>query len=132
MDPERIERLAGRRIDERIPVAYLLKEAWLAGQSFLCRRACHRAALAHCRAARREIVPSPAGAPRARSLHWLRMPGDTRGARFPRAKVDAVDLSPGALAVARKNIARHRLGRRVRLQRSDLFDRLARRATSSS
>ena len=43
---------------------------------------------------------------------------------FPAASVDALDVSPAALAVARKNVARHRLGRRVRLQRSDLFDRL--------
>jgi ribosomal protein L3 glutamine methyltransferase len=32
-----------------------------------------------------------------------------------------VDISPAALAVARKNVARHRLGRRVKLRRSDLF-----------
>src|SRR5205814_1286209 len=31
---ERVEALAARRIGERRPVAYLLKEAWLAGQSF--------------------------------------------------------------------------------------------------
>jgi ribosomal protein L3 glutamine methyltransferase len=44
---------------------------------------------------------------------------------FPAALVDAADLSPAALAVARKNVARHRLGRRVRLRRSDLFVALA-------
>jgi ribosomal protein L3 glutamine methyltransferase len=40
---------------------------------------------------------------------------------FPNALVDAIDLAPAALAVARKNVVRHRLARRVRLQRSDLF-----------
>src|SRR5213079_3366404 len=43
---------------------------------------------------------------------------------YPAAQVDAVDLSPAALAVARKNLARYRLGRRVRLRRSDLFQAL--------
>jgi ribosomal protein L3 glutamine methyltransferase len=36
--------------------------------------------------------------------------------------VDAVDLSAPALAVAKKNVLRQRLGKRVRLIRSDLFD----------
>jgi len=40
---------------------------------------------------------------------------------FPRARVDASDVSAAALAVARKNVAGYRLGRRVRLVRSDLF-----------
>lgn len=40
---------------------------------------------------------------------------------FPGAKVDAVDLSKGALALARRNIAAHRLGDRVTLHRGDLF-----------
>jgi ribosomal protein L3 glutamine methyltransferase len=40
---------------------------------------------------------------------------------FPRAKVDAVDLSTGALALARRNVATHRLGDRVTLYRGDLF-----------
>ena len=40
---------------------------------------------------------------------------------FPRAKIDAVDLSAGALALARRNVAKHRLGDRITLHRGDLF-----------
>lgn len=44
---------------------------------------------------------------------------------FPHAKVDAVDLSAGALALARRNVASHRLGDRITLHRGDLFVPLA-------
>src|SRR5471032_1477160 len=44
---------------------------------------------------------------------------------FPRAKIDAVDLSSGALALARRNVATHRLGDRITLHRGDLFKPLA-------
>jgi len=44
---------------------------------------------------------------------------------FPRAKVDAVDLSAGALALARRNVTTHRLGDRIALHRGDLFQPLA-------
>lgn len=43
---------------------------------------------------------------------------------YPRAKVDAVDLSAGALSLARRNVAAHRLGDRVTLHRGDLFQPL--------
>ena len=43
---------------------------------------------------------------------------------FPRARIDAVDLSPGALALARRNVASHRLGDRITLHRGDLFQPL--------
>ena len=41
--------------------------------------------------------------------------------RFPKARVDAVELSKGAIEVARKNVTDHRLKKRVRLWRGDLF-----------
>jgi ribosomal protein L3 glutamine methyltransferase len=44
---------------------------------------------------------------------------------FPRARVDAVDMSAGALALARRNVAAHRLGDRITLHRGDLFQPLA-------
>jgi ribosomal protein L3 glutamine methyltransferase len=43
---------------------------------------------------------------------------------FPRARIDAVDLSAGALALARRNVAAHRLQDRIALHRGDLFEPL--------
>ncbi len=43
---------------------------------------------------------------------------------FPHATIDAVDLSAGALALARRNVATHRLGDRIALHRGDLFEPL--------
>jgi len=120
-DIERIERLAARRIDERMPVAYLLKEAWLAGQSFYVdeRVIVPRSHIA-------ELLREPLVARRKaqRVLDLCTGSGCLAilAARaFPAAQVDALDISPAALAVARKNVAHYRLGRRVHLQRSDLF-----------
>src|SRR6478752_6566478 len=45
---------------------------------------------------------------------------------FPRARIDAVDLSAGALALARRNVTVHRLGDRIALHRGDLFQPVAR------
>jgi ribosomal protein L3 glutamine methyltransferase len=44
---------------------------------------------------------------------------------FPRARIDAVDLSAPALAVARRNVAAHRLADRIALHRGDLFEPVA-------
>lgn len=44
---------------------------------------------------------------------------------FPAATVDAIDLSRGALALARRNVATHRLGDRITLHHGDLFAPLA-------
>jgi ribosomal protein L3 glutamine methyltransferase len=40
---------------------------------------------------------------------------------FPHARIDAVDLSPGALAVARRNVEAHGLEERISLYEGDLF-----------
>jgi ribosomal protein L3 glutamine methyltransferase len=120
-DVERIDALAARRIGERLPVAYLLKEAWLAGLPFYVdqRVIVPRSHIA-------ELLREPFLARRA-ATHILDLCTGSgclailAARAFPRSQVDAVDISPGALAVARKNAARHRLGRRVRVRRSDLF-----------
>lgn len=121
---ERIDALARRRIRERMPVAYLLKEAWLAGEPFYVdeRVIIPRSHIA-------ELLREPVLAKRAvrRVLDLCTGSGCLAilAARsFPAAMVDAVDISPPALAVARKNVVRHRLGRRVRIQRSDLYGAL--------
>lgn len=41
--------------------------------------------------------------------------------RFPAARVDAVELSKGAFEVAKRNVAEHRLKKRVHALRGDLF-----------
>src|SRR5215468_6410159 len=46
---------------------------------------------------------------------------------FPRARIDAVDLSAGALALARRNVKMHRLADRIDLHRGDLFGPLGSR-----
>ena len=118
-DLERIEGLAERRIKERTPVAYLLKEAWLAGQSFYVdeRVIVPRSHIA-------ELLPSFGRRSVKRALDLCTGSGCLAvlaAQTFRGAEVDALDLSPPALAVARKNVARHRLGRRVHVTRSDLF-----------
>ena len=40
---------------------------------------------------------------------------------FPHASIDAVELSPDALTVARRNVDEHRLADRVKLHQGDLF-----------
>lgn len=121
-DLAHIERLVEQRVDQRIPVAYLLKEAWLAGQPFYVdeRVIIPRSHLA-------ELLPQWKASRPRRVLDLCTGSGCLAilaAKAFPSASIDAVDISPAALAVARKNIARHRLGRRVHAKRSDLFARL--------
>lgn len=118
---ERIERLIERRIRERVPLAYLLGEAWLDGLAFHVDR---RVIIprSHIPFVLKELPLAP-----RRILDLCTGCGCLAilAARaFPQARVDAVDLSVPALAVAKKNVLRYRLGGRIRLVRSDLFDSL--------
>jgi len=117
-DARPIEALVGRRIRERIPLAYLLGEAWLDGVPFhvdrrvIIPRSHIPFVLKRLRIAPRRILDLCTGSGCLAVLAAL---------AYPRARVDAADLSGDALAVARRNIARHGLAKRVRLLRSDLF-----------
>ncbi|MGW8268942.1 MAG: 50S ribosomal protein L3 N(5)-glutamine methyltransferase [Burkholderiales bacterium] len=125
----RLRALIDRRIRTRAPAAYLLREAWLGGLRFYVDR--------------RVIVPRSFIAELLREglEPWVRGPvrqvldlctgcgclAVAAAQAFPRARIDASDDSRPALAVARRNLALHRLRHRVRLVQSDLFAGLGRR-----
>lgn len=128
-ESERLDAIVRRRVDQREPAAYITGEAWLGGLRF--------------RVDPRVIIPrshlfelmqddfSP----------WLDesgLPGSVldlctgsgclaiaAAHSYPDAMVDAVDLSPDALEVARLNVADHGLDGRIELLQGDLFAPLA-------
>lgn len=121
--------LMSRRIEERVPAAYLTREAWLGEFRFHVdeRVLIPRSFIA-------ELLPDGL-AP------YVRDPAAVKSAldlctgsgclavllahAFPAADIDAADISPDALAVAQRNVSDYGLAARINLIRSDLFANLA-------
>ena len=114
-----------QRARKRVPVAYLLREAWLQGYRFYVDE--------------RTIIPRSFIAELLKDglTPWVQKPDEVGDVLdlctgsgclaviaadvFARAQVDAVDVSPDALSVARRNIADYQLTTRVQALQSDLY-----------
>jgi ribosomal protein L3 glutamine methyltransferase len=121
-ESRRVAALFRRRLVDRVPAAYLTREAWLGDDRFYVDE---RVIIP--RSYFLEIIPRLAAGPAdgpARIADVCTGSGCLAillARHFPQAAVDAIDLSPAALAVAKINVADYRLTRRVRLWRSDVF-----------
>jgi ribosomal protein L3 glutamine methyltransferase len=120
--------LLQQRIARRVPAAYLTHEAWLGDFRFYVDD--------------RVIVPRSYFAELLAEgfAPWVDEPDDVEDAldlctgsgclailmahTFPYASIDAVDISPAALDVARRNVADYGLEERIRLVESDVFSAL--------
>ncbi|MEW6677180.1 MAG: 50S ribosomal protein L3 N(5)-glutamine methyltransferase [Pseudomonadota bacterium] len=124
---ERLARVLEKRVEQRIPAAYLTREAWLQGYRFYVDE--------------RVIVPRSFLAPMILEHFQPWLDREVTSAldlctgsgclaillaeAFPEAAVDAVDLSGEALQVAALNVADYGLDDRVQLFEGNLFDPLA-------
>jgi ribosomal protein L3 glutamine methyltransferase len=122
-----VEAVFRRRILDRVPAAYLTREAYLGS----CRFYVDERVIIP-RSYFLEIIPL-LGRLRKRPAAVIRIADVCTGSgclaillahRFPDAQVDAIDLAPGALAVASINVQQHGLAGRVTLHRSDIFARV--------
>lgn len=124
VDVERVLDLFGKRIERRVPAAYLIGRMWFAGLEFEVdeRVIVPRSPFAELIATRFEPWIDPGKVGRILDI------GTGSGCiaiacakAFPGARVDAVELSLEALAVARSNVARHEIGDRLELLQGDVF-----------
>ena len=120
--------LIQRRIRTRKPAAYLLNEAWLGPHRFYVdeRVIVPRSFIAEVlrNGARHDFLSKIVPGTISSILDLCTGSGCLAilaALRFREARVDAADLSDDALEVAKRNVADYKLGKRVRLVKSDLF-----------
>jgi ribosomal protein L3 glutamine methyltransferase len=125
----RLMELLVRRIDQRVPAAYLTHEAWLGDFRFYVdeRVVIPRSFIA-------ELLPDGL-APWVGDAQQVTTALDMctgsgclailLAHAYPDADIDAVDISADALTVAQRNVADYGLADRVNLIRSDLFTNLS-------
>jgi len=123
--------LVGRRIESRVPAAYLTREAWLQNVPFDVdeRTIVPRSYIA-------ELLADGEGTGRLdawltdrtrRVLDLCTGNGSLAvicAMAYPEMTIDASDVSADALAVARRNVERHGLAGRITLIESDLYARV--------
>jgi ribosomal protein L3 glutamine methyltransferase len=120
-----VAQLLRRRVDERIPAAYLTREAWLRDFRFYVdeRAIVPRSYIA-------ELLPEGLapwiGDPETvtRALDLCTGSGCLAillASHYPEARVDATELSPDTLEVAKRNVADYGLEDRLTLKQGDLF-----------
>ena len=124
-DVARVLALFDERIGRRVPAAYLMGRMWFAGLEF--------------EVDERVIIPRSPFAELVQSgfAPWIDATGVRRildigtgsgciaiacAVALPEATVDAVDVSPLALEVASRNVARHAVGDRLRLLQGDVYE----------
>jgi ribosomal protein L3 glutamine methyltransferase len=121
----RIDALLARRIAERIPLPYLTHRSFFAGLELYVdeRVLVPRSPIAELVMQRFQPWVD------ARRVRRILDIGTGSGAialacamAFPKGRVDAVDVSAAALQVARRNLRRLKLEKRVRMLQSDYFD----------
>lgn len=130
----RIASLIDARIEQRKPAAYLLGRAWIRRWRFRAdeRAIVPRSFIGEMIADRLDqgeehFPPLPAKRAPTRILDMCTGGGSLAilaALAFPEATVDAVDISPPALALAKENVSDYGLGDRVRLFEGDLFSAL--------
>jgi len=117
-----------RRIEERVPAAYLTHEAWLGDFRFYVdeRVLIPRSFIAELMPGGLAPYVGPAGQVQT-ALDMCTGSGCLAillAHAYPGADVDAVDISSAALAVAQRNVSDYALADRINLIRSDLFANL--------
>lgn len=113
-----------RRVEQRVPTAYLIGETWLGGYRFHVdeRVIIPRSYFVELIPVLSDLLPQDVSVRHAADIctgsGCLAL---LLAHEFSKAKVDATDLSPDALDVAAINVREHHLADRVKLHRTDVF-----------